>query len=85
MHVKDIETLNTKLNKIKQHGNENLMIVSDFDQTISLFRYPASMEIERAQRLGMEQCIPTKLFPAESAMKVLLACDKITDDVKTEY
>ena len=72
--IKDSIALADKLKAIKNGGTQNLMIISDFDQTMSKNMYPLSMEIERAKRLDTIQS--NKQHRAESAMGIMLSSCK---------
>lgn len=68
------------MSEIKKKGAENLMIMADFDQTISKYLYPRSLGLERAERLGIED----KSDLADASMKVMLECSKFTPQQKQE-
>ena len=48
------------------------MIMADFDQTLSKFYYPESMEKERNQLLGLDETSNDDIIQADASMKVML-------------
>ena len=79
IHIRDQRELRSKINSIKNEGPQNLMVISDFDQTISKYWYPDTMESERARRLNLE---PKKQKRADAAMRVMFSSLKMNEEIK---
>lgn len=60
-------------------NNDNTMIMADFDQTLSKYTYPASLQSLRYERTGLES---SNL--GDATMKVMLECDKFSTEQKKE-
>lgn len=62
-------------------GSSNLMIVSDFDQTLSKMWYSELMENERANRLNIK-VENKKKHHGNAAMSVFLQSQKMSEHVR---
>ena len=51
---------------------ENLMLMADFDQTLSKYFYPESMTLERNEFLGITEAPIEEVVQADASMKVML-------------
>lgn len=84
VHVRDNTVLKGKIDSISRDGMDNLMVMADFDQTVSMYYMPDSMVMLRNQRLfdmGIDQEDITENTPmsADATMKVMFHCDRITE------
>lgn len=87
VHISNKSNLKAKIQAIQNDGSSNLMILADFDQTISSFYVPDKLKEFRNQRLtqvhGIDEASMAKddgPINAEATIKVMLECDRITQD-----
>jgi len=89
VHVRDATEFQNKVGAIRQDGSENLMIMADYDHTLSTAFMPKSMEELRNQRLlqmggtnEMNVSASSGQLPAltESVIKMVFHCDRISQD-----
>lgn len=87
VHIANKSNLKSKIQAIQNDGSGNLMILADFDQTISSFYVPDQLREFRTQRLTQihgvnEASLAKEAGPlnAEATIKVMLECDRITQE-----
>ena len=54
LKIRNKYNLKKKFKEMRGQGIDNLMVMADFDQTISKYYFPMSMQKERASRLGLD-------------------------------
>jgi hypothetical protein len=84
--ISNEKSLKEKLSAIKFDGIQNLMVVTDFDRTMTKNFYPPDMSINRRLRLDLEaKDLSGRLEPGDGSMDVLLNGDKLSESDKTLY
>ena len=84
--IRNSDELREKVKAIRNDGIDNMMIMADFDQTISTMYMPDPLVAERNERVSMingdvdldADGNQKEAVKADPSMKVIFQCDRIT-------